>query len=134
MEHTHTSLVRRLMTIALLAGGIAHADDSVTPHTRDASGIASAVTEVLPAIGDCLESDRAIGGPDELSVMIAFDVIENGEIGSLVINGLHARVGQSPLPACLEGTIAALRFAPGTKAIPVQLPLEARAADETATY
>lgn len=136
MAHTTlTPSVRRIAALALLSCGIAHADDSntVTPHTRDAAGIASAVSEVMPAIGNCLESDRALGGPEHLSVMIAFDVIENGEIGALVINGLQNRAHLTPLPSCLEGTLAAMRFAPGTEAIPVELPLEARAATETQT-
>ena len=136
MAHSHTTRsLRRIAALALFGCGIAHADDSntIVPHTRDAAGIASAVTEVMPAIGDCLESDRTLGGPDHLSVMIAFNVIENGEIGSLVINGLQDRTHLTPLPSCLEGTLAAMRFAPGTKAIPVQLPLEARAATETET-
>jgi len=133
MAHsTLTQSARRIAALTLLGCGIAHADDSktVVPHTRDASGIASAVTEVMPAIGDCLESDRALGGPDHLRVMIAFNVVESGEIGSLVINGLQSRAHLTPLPSCLEGTLAAMRFAAGTQAIPVKLPLEARATTE----
>ena len=135
----HNSL-RRIAVVALMSTGIAHAgapqdatSQSVTPHARDASGIASAVTTVMPSIGDCLESDRALGGPAHLQVMIAFDVIESGEIGSLVIDGLANRTHLSPLPSCLEGTLAAMRFAPGDKAIAVQLPLEARATSEAQT-
>jgi len=103
----------------------------MAPHTRDASGIAAAVTQVIPSIGDCLESDRALGGPAQLRVMIAFDVFKSGEIGSLVIDGLEDRAHLSTLPACLEGTLAAMRFAPGPSAISVQLPLEARAITES---
>jgi hypothetical protein len=134
MAHTniHTS-VRRIAALALLVCGTAHADDplQVTPHARNATGIAAAVTQLMPSIGDCLESDRALGGPAHLRVMIAFDVIESGEIGSLVIDGLKDRAHLSSLPSCLEGTLAAMRFAPGTSAINVQLPLEARATTET---
>ena len=133
MAHTtHNTSVLALGLAAVLSIGTAQAKDphTVTPHTRDASGIASAVTEVMPAIGDCLESDRALGGPAHLSVMIAFNVVESGEIGELVINGLQDRTHLTPLPSCLEGTLAAMRFAPGTQAIPVELPLEARATEE----
>jgi hypothetical protein len=133
-QHTHSLFLRRVAALALVAGGIAHADDSLAPHTRDAAGIASAVTEIMPAIGDCLESDRALGGPEQLRVMIAFDVIESGEIGSLVIDGLQSRAHRTPLPSCLEGTLAAMRFAPGARAIPVQLPLEAHSTVQSTTH
>jgi len=137
-HHTQsTSTLRRALTLALLSCGVAHAESSlntITPHTRDAAGVASAVTELLPAIGDCLESDRVLGGPDHMQVQIAFKVIESGEVGDLVIDGLADRVHTSPLPSCLEGTLAAMRFAPGTRAIPVQLPLEASARTPDATH
>jgi hypothetical protein len=133
-QHTHSLFLRRVAALALVAGGIAHADDSVVPHTRDAAGISSAITEILPAIGDCLESDRALGGPDQLRFMIAFDVIESGEIGSFVIDGLQSRTHLTPLPSCLEGTLAAMRFAPGPRPIPVELPLKAHATVETSAH
>jgi hypothetical protein len=133
-QHTNSLFLRRVAALALVAGGIAHADDPVAPHTRNAAGIASAVTEIMPAIGDCLESDRALGGPAQLRVMIAFDVIESGEIGSLVIDGLQSRTHLTPLPSCLEGTLAAMRFAPGATAIPVQLPLEAHSTVQSSTH
>jgi len=133
MAHSifHTT-ARRLATLALLGGGIAQADEItiVTAHSRDANGIAQAITQIMPSIGDCLESDRTLGGPSHLQAMIAFDVIESGEIGSLVIHGLQDRTHLSSLPSCLEGTLAALRFTPGGHTIPVQLPLEVTARTE----
>ena len=60
-HNTHTHSVLSLGLVAAMSIGTAHANDTntVTPHTRDASGIVSAVTEVMPAIGDC--SEPAVG-------------------------------------------------------------------------
>ncbi len=133
-----TSALRGILTAALIGCSLVHAETpttlEITPHTRDAPGIANAVTELLPAIGDCLDSDRALGGPENMRVMIAFNVIESGEVGDLVIDGLAERLSSSPLPSCLEGTLAAMRFAPGTHPIPVQLPLEASAQTKSQAY
>jgi hypothetical protein len=131
------STLRWALAAALFSCGIAHAEPTstavLTPHTRDAPGIASAVTELLPAIGDCLDSDRVLGGPAHMRVLIAFNVIESGEVGDLIIDGIADRIGTSTLPGCLEGTLAAMRFAPGARAIPVQLPLEATAQTQSTT-
>jgi hypothetical protein len=142
MERSNTTLMlstlRGFLGIALLGGGLAHAatpaSQMLTPHARDANGIAIAVTELLPAIGDCLDSDRVLGGPGHMKVLIAFNVIESGEIGDLVIDGLESRTATSTLPTCLEGTISAMRFAPGDRSIPVQLPLQASAESPSQIY
>jgi hypothetical protein len=102
-----------------LAGAPSPAE-TIPGYSRDANGIVMAVTEVLPSIGNCVTAHEALGGASEVTLAIAFSVNTTGE--SLPTTGIDS---------CIEGTLSAMRFAPGAQAIPVQLPLTASARIDT---
>ena len=128
------------ITTALLAGSMAISStalagapspaETIPGYSRDANGIAMAVTELLPSIDNCVTSHEALGGASEVSLDIAFSVNTVGEVAELTIES--ADLPNTGIDSCIEGTLSAMRFAPGTKAIPVQLPLTASARIETA--
>lgn len=104
--------------------------ETIPAYSRDANGIAMAVTELLPSIDNCVAAHQALGGENEVTFDINFDVDTNGAVDALNINS--ERVHETGLSSCIEGTLSAMRFAPGTTAIPVQMPLTAAARTETA--
>ena len=134
MRPTHT------ITTALLAGSFAlsttafagaPAPAEVIPgYSRDANGIAMAVTELLPSIDNCVTAHEALGGDSEVTLDIAFSVSTQGEVDGLTIES--ADLPNTGIDSCIEGTLSAMRFAPGNQAIPVQLPLTASASIKTA--
>ena len=104
--------------------------ETIPAYSRDANGIAMAVTELLPSIDNCVAAHQALGGENEVTFDIKFAVDTNGAVDALNINS--ERVHQTGLSSCIEGTLSAMRFAPGATAIPVQMPLTAAARTETA--
>ena len=131
--------MRPLMTIttALLAGlfsttslaGTPSLAESIPAYSRDAQGIAMAVTELLPSIDNCVTAHQALGGADDVTFDIAFDVSTEGEVAELSVES--EKVPVTGLDSCIEGTLSAMRFQPGVQAIPVQMPLTASAKTET---
>jgi len=131
--------MRPLMTIttALLAGLISSTSHAGTPslaetipaYSRDAQGIAMAVTELLPSIDNCVTAHQALGGVNNVTFDIAFDVSTEGEVAGLSVES--EKVPVTGLDSCIEGTLSAMRFQPGGHAIPVQMPLTASAKSET---
>jgi len=136
-------LMRPLNTImfAMLAGvstfgssaqaGTPALTDAIPAYQRDANGIALAVTELLPSLDNCVSAHQALGGHGEVKFDIAFEVSPAGEIAALTIDTKEQSTG---VDSCIEGTLSAMRFAPGTKAIPVQMPLTASARTDTALH
>ena len=132
--------MRPLMTIttALLAGLFSSASLAGTPslaeaipaYSRDAQGIAMAVTELLPSIDNCVTAHQALGGAGDVTFAIAFDVSTEGEVAGLSVES--EKVPVTGLDSCIEGTLSAMRFQPGGQTIPVQMPLTASAKSETA--
>ena len=118
-----------LTSSTALAGAPAPAD-TIPDYSRDASGIAMAVTELLPSLDNCMVSHEALGGAAEVHLDIAFSVSKGGEVAGLTIESPDA--AKTGIDSCIEGTLSAMRFAPGTQAIPVQLPLTASARTEAA--
>jgi hypothetical protein len=104
--------------------------ETIPGYSRDANGIAMAVTEVLPSIDNCVAAHEALGGASEVTLAIAFSVNKTGEVAELTIES--ESLPTTGIDSCIEGTLSAMRFAPGTQAIPVQLPLTASARVETA--
>ena len=127
------------ITTALLAGFFATSStaiagapspaETIPGYSRDANGIALAVTELLPSLDNCVASHEALGGASEVSLDIAFSVNAGGEVAELTIES--AELPNTGIDSCIEGTLSAMRFAPGTNAIPVQLPLTASARTQT---
>jgi len=103
--------------------------DVIPAYKRDASGIALAVTEILPSIDNCVSAHQALGGSGDVTFDIAFNVSPDGEIADLNI-GSEQQLSTG-IDSCIEGTLSAMRFTPGTHAIPVQMPLTASARTES---
>ncbi len=123
------------ITFALISGVLslgftAHAgtpalSDAIPAYERDANGIAMAVTELLPSIDNCVSAHQALGGKPEVRFDIAFQVSPEGEIAEFTIDSkTNPSTG---IDSCIEGTLSALRFAPGDQIVPVQMPLTASA-------
>ena len=104
--------------------------ETIPAYSRDASGIAMAVTELLPSIDNCVAAHQAMGGQGEVTFNIAFAVTTSGEVGELVVEGQEADT--TGLNSCIGGTLSAMHFTPGAQAIPVQMPLTASARIESA--
>jgi len=103
--------------------------ETIPGYSRDANGIAMAVTEVLPSLDNCVSAHEALGGASEVTLAIAFSVNKTGEVAELTIES--ESLPTTGIDACIEGTLSAMRFAPGTQPIPVQLPLTASARIDT---
>ena len=103
--------------------------DVIPAYQRDAKGIALAVTEILPSLDNCVSAHQALGGDGEVSFDIAFNVSPEGEIADL--NVASERQLSTGIDSCIEGTLSAMRFAPGAHPVPVQMPLTASARTET---
>jgi hypothetical protein len=130
------------ITLTLLCGVLAfgHPASAGTPalstaipaYDRDAKGIALAVTELLPSIDNCVSAHQALGGAADIAFDIAFQVSPEGEIAKFTIDSKNAPT--TGVDSCIEGTLSALRFAPGTQSIPVQMPLTASASTENTIH
>jgi len=105
--------------------------DAIPAYQRDANGIALAVTELLPSLDNCVSAHQALGGEGEVKFDIAFEVSREGEIAALKIDTKEQSTG---VDSCIEGTLSAMRFAPGAHAIPVQMPLTASARTVSAMH
>jgi len=130
----HFTTIFTTALLALTLGSTAQAgapslEDTIPAYSRDANGIAMAVTEILPSIDDCVASHQALGGDGEIEMSIAFAVNERGEIASLTIDGTQT---STTLPSCIEGTLSAMRFQQGERSVNVQLPLIASARTQSA--
>ena len=119
-----------LMTSSTALAGAPSPAETIPGYSRDANGIAMAVTELLPSLDNCVASHEALGGAPEVRLDIAFSVATGGEVADLVIDNPEA--SKTGIDSCIEGTLSAMRFAPGTQEIPVQLPLTASASIKTA--
>lgn len=97
--------------------------EAIPAYSRDARGISLAVSELLPSIDNCVTSHEALGGVDEIALDIAFDVSPAGEVAELSIKS--ETLPTTGLDSCIEGTLSAMRFAPGEATVPVQMPLTA---------
>ena len=97
--------------------------DAIPAYGRDANGIAMAVTELLPSIDNCVSAHQALGGAADVRFDIAFQVSPEGEVADFSIES--ASPPSTGIDSCIEGTLSAMRFAPGTQSIPVQMPLTA---------
>ena len=122
----------KTITIALLAGfsttslaGTPSLAEAIPAYSRDAQGIAMAVTELLPSIDNCVTAHQALGGEGDVTFDIAFDVSTEGEVAGL--SAASERAPVTGLDSCIEGTLSAMRFQPGGHTIPVQMPLTASA-------
>ncbi len=104
--------------------------ETIPGYSRDANGIAMAVTELLPSIDNCVAAHEALGGASDVSLDIAFSVSKVGEVAGLTIDTQD--IPNTGIDSCIEGTLSAMRFAPGTQEIPVHLPLTASAQVKTA--
>ena len=105
---------------------------AIPAYSRDAQGIAMAVTELLPSIDNCVSAHQALGGQPEVSFEIAFDVSTEGEVAGLIIES--QQLPTTGLDSCIEGTLSAMRFTPGVHAIPVQMPLTASVKTDGQVY
>jgi len=128
MGHSNTT------TIAIFAflsfgttaqAGTPALSDTIPAYSRNATGIAMAVTELLPSIDNCVAAHQAMGGQDKVTFNIAFEVTTSGEVGALVIESQEADT--TGLNTCIGGTLSAMHFTPGAHDIPVQMPLTASA-------
>ncbi len=122
--------------IVLIAGfgtaaeaGTPALSEAIPAYSRDANGIAMAVTELLPSIDNCVAAHEALGGAPEVQFDIQFQVNQNGAVNGLNIKSAQAH--NTGVDSCIEGTLSAMRFAPGALEIPVQLPLTAAARTES---
>ena len=97
--------------------------EAIPAYSRDARGISLAVSELLPSIDNCVTAHQALGGVDEVALDIAFDVSPAGEVAELSIESKS--LPTTGLDSCIEGTLSAMRFAPGEVSIPVEMPLTA---------
>ena len=132
---SYSNTIKIAIFTLLSFGTSAHAgtpalSDTIPAYSRDANGIAMAVTELLPSIDNCVAAHQAMGGQDEVSFNIAFAVTTSGEVGDLLIEGQEADT--TGLNICIGGTLSAMHFTPGTQEIPVQMPLTASARTEAA--
>ncbi len=130
LQITTAFLAGFFMTSSTAFAGAPSPADTIPGYSRDANGIAMAVTELLPSLDNCVASHEALGGATEVRLDIAFSVSTGGEVADLTIDSTDAP--KTGIDSCIEGTLSAMRFAPGTQAIPVQLPLTASARVETA--
>lgn len=126
-----TTLLVGLFSSTGLAGTPSLAE-TIPAYSRDAQGIALAVTELLPSIDNCVTAHQALGGKGDVTFDIAFDVSTEGEVADLSIES--EKVPVTGLDSCIEGTLSAMRFQPGTQAIPVQMPLTASAKTENTLH
>ena len=126
LTHIMPALLIGLFAFAQTANaGTPNLGVAIPAYERDANGIALAVTELLPSIDNCVAAHQALGGDGDLKFDIAFEVSPEGEIASFVIESTEAPT--TGVDSCIEGTLSAMRFAPGNAAIPVQMPLTASA-------
>ena len=124
-----------LFSLALGMGTTAEAGapspaETIPAYSRDANGIALAVTELLPALENCVASHQALGGAEKVELGIAFAVGTEGEVANFTIESPN--LPNTGIDSCIEGTLSAMRFSPGATAIPVQLPLLAGATSQGA--
>lgn len=129
------TITTALFTALLGASSVANAGapslaESIPAYSRDANGIAMAVTELLPSIDNCVAAHQALGGESTVQFDINFAVDTDGAVNGLSIDTETAH--NTGVDSCIEGTLSAMRFAPGATAIPVQMPLTAAARTETA--
>ena len=132
---SYSNTIKIAIFTLLSFGTSAHAgtpalSDTIPAYSRDANGIAMAVTELLPSIDNCVAAHQAMGGQDEVTFNIAFAVTTSGEVGELLIEGQESDT--TGLNICIGGTLSAMHFTPGAHAIPVQMPLTASARTEGA--
>jgi len=126
-----TAIFALLMGVSSAAqAGAPSLTETIPAYSRDANGIAMAVTELLPSIDNCVAAHEALGGAPEMQFDIQFEVVQSGAVNGLNIKSAEAH--NTGVDSCIEGTLSAMRFAPGATAIPVQLPLTAAARTETA--
>ncbi|MAY81397.1 MAG: hypothetical protein CL930_11510 [Deltaproteobacteria bacterium] len=130
-----TPFMIALFSLALGMGSTAQAGapspaETIPAYSRDANGIALAVTELLPALDNCVASHQALGGSEKVELAIAFAVGTEGEVANFTIQSPN--LPATGIDSCIEGTLSAMRFNPGATAIPVQLPLLAGATTEGA--
>lgn len=125
------------LTVFMLAGigssalaGAPSLAEPIPAYSRDAQGIAMAVTELLPSIDNCVTAHQALGGKGDVTFDIAFDVDPDGEVAGLTVQS--EKIPQTGLDNCIEGTLSAMRFQPGAYSIPVQMPLTASATTTSA--
>ena len=130
LQITTAFLAGFIMTSSTAFAGTPAPAETIPGYSRDASGIAMAVTELLPSLDNCMVSHEALGGATEVHLDIAFSVSKGGEVADLTIESPDAP--KTGIDSCIEGTLSAMRFAPGTQPIPVQLPLTASARTEAA--
>jgi hypothetical protein len=126
-----TALLVGMFSSTSLAGTPSLAD-TIPAYSRDAQGIALAVTELLPSIDNCVTAHQALGGEGDVTFAIAFDVSTEGEVADLSIES--EKVPVTGIDSCIEGTLSAMRFQPGAQPIPVQMPLTASAKTESALH
>ena len=125
---THITLALLLGVLAFgrpASAGTPALSDAIPAYDRDAQGIALAVTELLPSIDNCVSAHQALGGAANIAFDIAFEVSPEGEIAQFTIASKDAP--STGIDSCIEGTLSAMRFAPGMQSIPVQMPLTASA-------
>ena len=131
MIPVHPLMTRAAYMAALSLAAAAFADtaaagsEPIPAYSRDAKGIALAVTELLPSLDNCVTSHEALGGKGDVTFEIAFEVNTDGEIADLTIESRDVPV--TGLDSCIEGALSAMRFQPGEFAIPVQIPLTSSA-------
>lgn len=132
-----TTITTALFALFVGLGSTANAGtpslaESIPAYSRDANGIAMAVTELLPSIDNCVAAHQALGGEPTVQFDINFAVDTTGAVDGLSIATETAH--NTGVDSCIEGTLSAMRFAPGATAIPVQMPLTAAARTETAMH
>jgi hypothetical protein len=132
MRHLLILTTAFFATAATAQAGTPSLSEVIPAYSRDAQGIAMAVTEVLPSIENCVTAHQALGGAPSVSFDIAFDVSTDGEVALLTIDS--DKLPATGLDSCIEGTLSAMRFVPGTQAVPVSMPLTASVTTETTVF
>ena len=132
-----TTITTALAALTFGFGSIANAAapslaESIPAYSRDANGIAMAVTELLPSIDNCVAAHQALGGASTVQFDINFAVDRSGAVNGLSIDTEVTH--NTGVDSCIEGTLSAMRFTPGNTAIPVQLPLTAAARTEATMH
>ena len=95
--------------------------------TRDAAGVAAAVGEALPTLQACI--DDAEGAGTRL-LRLRFAVAPDGVPGP--VEPLWA-AEDAALADCLSAPFAAMRFASGEQALPVEIPISVRVEESSRT-
>ena len=130
----YTPFMTALFALAFGLGTTAQAGtpslaETIPAYSRDANGIALAVTELLPALDNCVASHQALGGAEKVELAIAFAVGTEGEVADFTIES--SELPATGIDSCIEGTLSAMRFNPGAQTIPVRLPLLAAASTQS---